>query len=116
MSQGQPSPNRPARSWRPGSADAAPVAKSAAAPRPSGRSRGRQVFFLLATILTLCGAILAWVLLLRRFEEPLFLAIPITEYRGPVYPPWPGRSRTARHCSGIFPKAARLITTRNGTN
>src|SRR5258708_2574469 len=86
MSQGQPSPDQPARACRPSSPDKPPVVKSTPTARRSGSNRHRKVFFLLATTLALCGAILAWLLLPKPFDDPLFLALPITEYRGPGLP------------------------------
>jgi hypothetical protein len=80
MSEGQPSPAPPGRVWRTSSSDASPAAKSAGGAQRAG-ARGWKKFVLLATILALCGIILAWFLMLTGFTEPYFLAIPITEYR-----------------------------------
>jgi hypothetical protein len=81
----EPSPARPDRAWRVSPTNAAPAAKTAAGAQGAGARRWKT-FLLLVTILTLCGVVLAWVFLLRRFTEPYFLAIPITEYRGAGLP------------------------------
>ncbi len=85
MSQGQHSPDRPPPAWR--SAPGAPPAPARRLPAGgTGGPRLRKLFILLAVILGLCGAIAAWVFLLRTFDEPLFVALPITEYRGAGLP------------------------------
>src|SRR4051812_29250427 len=74
MHPGQPSPT-----WRPSGAAQPAVAKSAAKP---AAGKWRKAFLLLAGIVALGGATLAWLFLLKHFEEPTFLGLPVTEYRG----------------------------------
>jgi hypothetical protein len=47
--------------------------------------RSRRVFLLLAGIMALGGAFIAWLILIGRFDSPMLLTIPITQYD----PPWP---------------------------
>jgi hypothetical protein len=73
------SPSSRPQAWHPCEAGARPAARAAS-------RRRRQIFFVLAGMLALVGAIAGWLLFLNPFRPPTFLTITITEYKDPRFP------------------------------
>lgn len=70
--QPAPKPPSPAQRWRGG--------QRAAGSGRGTSSRGRQLFVLVAVLLALGGAALAWLLFVRGLPAPYVLSLPIREY------------------------------------
>src|SRR5579862_572668 len=80
MTSQPPPADQPGRAWRPSAPGPAPVAPTKTTVAGAVSHRGRKLFLLLVAIMALGGAIAAWLLYIRRFEEPFLLLIPITQY------------------------------------
>ncbi len=83
MSNSPPDPEPAPRAWRRNTTGSARAAAAPWAPSP----RRLRLYLVGAGLVTVCGIILAWFLLLRGFPEPFFLTIPVTEYSDPGLPP-----------------------------
>ena len=80
----QPKPSEPGpRPWRRGGAPQERLSQ----PSWSLSARQRQLYWIIAGLCAVGGAILAWVLVFRAFDEPFFLSVTVTAYDDPGLPP-----------------------------
>jgi hypothetical protein len=69
-----------------GKSDWRPKSVHGPSARPAPSDRGRKLFWLVAVLLALVGAIVGLVLYVRPLEQPRLLALPVAGYDNPLYP------------------------------